>query len=106
MPVSNFKFVSPGVFVEEIDNSFNPRAADTIGPVVIGRSKRGLAMQPVTVQSYSEFVEIFGDTVPGNGAGEVYRDGNYQSPMYATYAAKAFLNSNVAPLTFVRLLGQ
>ena len=106
MPVSNFKFVSPGVFIEEIDNSFLPREAENIGPVVIGRAKRGLGMQPVTVQSYSEFVEMFGDTVPGNGAGDVYRDGNYQSPMYATYAAKAFLNSNVAPLTFVRLLGQ
>ena len=106
MPASNFKFVSPGIFIEEIDNSFLPRKVENIGPVVIGRATRGLAMQPVTVQSYSEFVEMFGDTVPGNGAGDVYRDGNYQSPMYATYAANAFLNSNVAPLTFVRLLGQ
>ena len=57
MPVSNFKFVSPGVFIEEIDNSFLPREAENIGPVVIGRAKRGLGMQPVTVQSYSEFVE-------------------------------------------------
>ena len=106
MPVKNFKFVSPGVFINEIDNSFRPRRADTIGPVVIGRSTRGLAMQPVTVESYSDFVTQFGGTVPGNGGGDVYRGGNYQSPMYGTYAAKAFLNANVAPLTFIRLLGQ
>jgi len=106
MPVKNFKFVSPGVFINEIDNSFRPRQAEAIGPVVIGRSTRGLAMQPVTVQSYSDFVTEFGGTVPGNGGGDIYRDGNYQSPMYGTYAAKAFLNANVAPLTFVRLLGQ
>jgi hypothetical protein len=106
MPVKNFKFVSPGVFINEIDNSFRPRRAETIGPVVIGRATRGLAMQPVTVESYSDFVTQFGGTVPGNGGGDVYRDGNYQSPMYGTYAAKAFLNANVAPLTFVRLLGQ
>jgi hypothetical protein len=106
MPVNSFKFVSPGVFINEIDNSFTPQQADAIGPVVIGRSTRGLAMQPITVQSYSEFVEMFGDTVPGNAGGDVYRDGNYQSPMYGTYAAKAFLNANVAPLTYVRLLGQ
>jgi len=106
MPVKNFKFVSPGVFINEIDNSFRPRRADTIGPVVIGRSTRGLAMQPVTVESYSDFVTQFGGTVPGNGGGDVYRNGNYQSPMYGTYAAKAFLNANVAPLTFIRLLGQ
>jgi hypothetical protein len=106
MPVKDFKFVSPGVFIQEIDNSFRPAGSDAIAPVVVGRSTRGLAMQPVTVQSYSEFVEMFGDTVPGNGGGDIYRDGNYQSPMYGTYAAKAFLNANVAPLTYVRLLGQ
>jgi hypothetical protein len=106
MPVKNFKFVSPGVFINEIDNSFRPRTLDTIGPVIVGRSTKGLAMQPVTVQSYSDFVTQFGDTVPGNAGGDVYRNGNYQSPMYGTYAAKAFLNANVAPVTYIRLLGQ
>jgi hypothetical protein len=106
MPVKNFKFVSPGVFINEIDNSFRPRTLDTIGPVIVGRSTKGLAMQPVTVQSYSDFVTQFGDTVPGNAGGDVYRNGNYQSPMYGTYAAKAFMNANVAPVTYIRLLGQ
>ena len=106
MSVKSFKFVSPGVFINEIDNSFIPRSAEEIGPVVIGRSRRGLGMQPIKVQSYSEYVTVFGDTVPGGGGGDIYRDGNYQSPMYGTYAAKAFLNANVAPLTYVRLLGQ
>jgi hypothetical protein len=106
MSVKSFKFVSPGVFINEIDNSFIPKSADAIGPVVIGRAQRGLAMQPIKVQSYSEFVELFGDTVAGNGGGDVYRGTNMQSPMYGTYAAKAFLRSNVAPLTYIRLLGQ
>ncbi len=106
MSVKKFKFVSPGVFINEIDNSFIPKSADAIGPVVIGRSARGLAMTPTKVESYSKFVELFGDTVPGNGGGDVYRYGNLQSPMYGTYAAKAFLRANVAPLTYIRLLGQ
>ena len=106
MSVKNFKFVSPGVFINEIDNSFIPKSADAIGPCVIGRSRRGLAMEPIRVESYSKFVEMFGDTVPGNGGGDVYRQGNFQSPMYGGYAAKAFLRSNVAPLTYIRLLGQ
>ena len=106
MSVKSFKFVSPGVFINEIDNSFRPRRPDTIGPVVIGRAAKGPAMQPVKVESYSDFVDIFGDTIPGNAGGDVYRDGNYQTPMYGTYAAKAFLNSNVAPLTYIRLLGE
>jgi len=107
MSVKSFKFVSPGVFVNEIDNSFRPQNPQEIGPVVIGRSSRGLAMQPIKVESYSQFVQAFGDTVPGaGGANDVYRDGNYQSPMYGTYAAKAFLQPSVAPVTYMRLLGQ
>ena len=106
MSVKNFKFVSPGVFINEIDNSFIPRTPEAIGPVIIGRSRHGLAMQPVKVESYSDFVEQFGDTVPGMGGGDVYRNGNYQSPMYGTYAAKAFLRPNVAPINYIRLLGQ
>ena len=105
MSVKNFKFVSPGVFINEIDNSFIPKTADSIGPVVVGRATRGIAMQPVKVESYSAFVENFGDTVAGGGSGDVYRDGNLQSPMYGTYAAKAYLNANVGPLTYVRVLG-
>ena len=106
MSVKKFKFVSPGVFINEIDNSFIPKSAESIGPVIIGRAARGLALQPVKVQSYSDFVEMFGETVPGNAGGDVYRAGNNgQSPMYGTYASKAFLKSNVAPLTFVRVLG-
>ena len=106
MSVKSFKFVSPGVFINEIDNSFIPTSPEAIGPVVIGRARRGLSMQPVKVESYSDFVEMFGDTVPGMGGGDIYRNGNYQSPMYGTYAAKAFLNANVAPLTYIRLLGE
>ena len=74
MSVKDFKFVSPGVFINEIDNSFIPKTADTIGPVIIGRAQRGLGNQPIKVQSYSEFVEVFGDTVPGNAGGDVSRN--------------------------------
>jgi hypothetical protein len=105
MSIKRFKFVSPGVFINEIDNSFRPESAVAIGPVVIGRASRGPGMRPVQVQSYSEFVEVFGSTVPGAGKGDVSRNGNYQSPMYGTYAAKAFLRANIAPLTYIRLLG-
>ena len=106
MSVKRFKFVSPGVFIKEIDNSTIPESAEAIGPVVVGRARRGPGMRPIRVSSYSEFVRTFGETVPGNMGGDIYRDGNYQSTMYGTYAAKAFLDSNVAPLTYVRLMGE
>lgn len=103
----NFRFVSPGVQIKEIDNSARPQKADDIGPVIIGRARKGIAMRPMKLQSYSDFIDMFGDTVAGNGGGDVYRSGNdMQSPMYGTYAAKAFLKSNVAPLTYIRVLGE
>ena len=105
MSVKSFKFVSPGVFINEIDNSYRPRSHEDIGPVVIGRTTRGLGLQPIKVESYPKFVELFGDTVPGGAGGDVARKGNFNSPMYGTYASKAFLAANVAPLTYIRLLG-
>ena len=106
MSVKGFKFISPGVFINEIDNSFLPSEPDAIGPVVIGRAFQGIAMTPTKVSSYEEFVNNYGTTVPGQRGGDVYRDGNLQSPMYGTYAAKAFLRSEVAPLNYLRILGQ
>ena len=89
MSVKQFKFVSPGVFINEIDNSFIPRSPTEIGPAVVGRATTGLAMKPVRVESYSDFVRVFGDTVPGNAGGDVFRNGlQTQSPMYGLYGVR------------------
>jgi len=111
MGISSFKFMSrdsaPGVQVIETDNSQMPAAADAIGAVMIGRASKGPAMVPIKVKSWEQFVSNFGDTVPGFRGGDVYRLGNSgQSPMYGTYAAKAYLKANIAPLTYIRLLGE
>ena len=42
-PSRKFKFISPGVFVNEIDNSQIPDTPGDIGPLVIGRARRGPA---------------------------------------------------------------
>ena len=104
MSAKSFKFISPGIFINEIDNSELPAVPDEMGPVVIGRAERGPAMRPVKVNSFSEFVQIFGNPIPGNQGGDVWRDGNYLAPTYAAYAAQAYLRNSNA-LTFVRLLG-
>jgi hypothetical protein len=104
MSVKKFKFVSPGIFINEIDNSQLPSFPLPVGPVVIGRSLKGPAFRPVKVDSYEEFVRIFGNPVPGGEGGDVWRYGNKNGPTYAAYAAKAWLRNN-SPLTFVRLLG-
>ena len=79
MPVKSFKFVSPGVFINEIDNSFRPRRPDAIGPVVIGRSVRGLGMQPVKIESYSDFVR---SSPPAKGVEKVLIPGDNEKIIY------------------------
>ena len=113
MSVDRFKFVSPGVFVNEIDNSGRTDAdIGDRGPAIIGRLERGPSLRPVTVETFSEFIEIFGNPIPGGGGhragggtGDVWREGNYLAPTYAAYAAQAYLR-NSSPITVVRLLGE
>jgi hypothetical protein len=104
MSVNSFKFVSPGVFINEIDQSQLPREAEEIGPVVIGRALKGPMMRPVKVQSFLEFEQLFGLPIAGNSNVDVWREGNKLAPTYGAFAAEAYLR-NSGPVTFVRLGG-
>ena len=105
MAEKKFNFVSPGIFLEEVDNSQLPSRDTPPGPAIIGRTEKGPGMIPVTVNSYSEYVELFGNPIPGGRGGDVFREGNYSSPTYAAYAAKAWLKNN-SPATIIRLQGE
>jgi len=64
-------------------------------------------MRPYRVESPSEFIQVFGNPVPGGGAGgDVWREGNLTGPTYASYAALAYLKAGIGPITMVRLLGE
>ena len=85
-----FKFISPGVFLNEIDRSQIPALPDAVGPAIIGRSQKGPAFAPTKVNSFSEFTNIFGLPIPGNQqSGDVWREGSQTAPLYAAYAAQA-----------------
>ena len=103
-PTSKFKFISPGVFIDEIDNSQIPATPAQVGPMVIGRARKGPPMEPVTVSSYSEFIDVFGEPIPGNEADDASRFGNTMGATYAPYAAQAWLRNNNS-LTFMRTVG-
>ncbi len=107
MSAKKFKFVSPGVFLSEIDNSQLPKVPGGVGPAIIGRTRRGPAMKPVKVNSFQEFVEIFGEPMPGSEGEDPWRDGNgLLATAYAPYAAQAYLKADInSPVTVVRLLG-
>jgi hypothetical protein len=107
MSIKKYKFISPGVFINEIDNSQLPKEPQGIGPMVIGRTRYGRAMQPNRVESLSQFVELFGNPAPGGGVDDVYRASTTSilAPTYASYAAMAWL-ANAGPINVVRLLGK
>jgi len=105
MSIKNYRFVSPGVFVNEIDNSQVPASPAGMGPVVIGRAASGPALRPTTVSSFEEYVNIFGLPSAGAYGNDVWRQGNNRSATtYGMYASQAYLR-NSSPLTYVRLLG-
>lgn len=105
MAVKAFKFASPGIFLNEIDQSQIAETAAPVGPIIIGRAERGPSMRPVTVASYDEFVQTFGEPVAGgDSSGDVWRSGIPSGPTYGSYAAQAWLANNPT-VTFVRLLG-
>ena len=104
MAAKKFRFVSPGVKINEIDRSRLPTLPGQVGPLVIGRSVKGPTMVPVTVENYEEFVQKFGEPSAGLGSSDIWRNGNDTGPTYGAYAAQAWLASS-SPLTFLRLGG-
>jgi hypothetical protein len=83
------KFVSPGVFTQEIDKSYLAQGVANIGAAVIGITGKGPAFAPTVVSDFNEFAAKFGDVHPSK---------------VMPYAAKNYLkNSNT--LTTVRVLG-
>ena len=103
--ISKFKFISPGVFINEIDRSQLPNIPTALGPIIIGRTAKGPGLRPVAVSSFEEFVRVFGEPDPGSDGNDNWRSNNFDGPTYASYAAQAWLASGQAPVTMVRLLG-
>ena len=91
MAVDKFKFVSPGVFLEEIDESGLPTLPTRMGPMIVGRFQKGPSNRPVQVNSFKEFVQIFGSPTPGTAKGDIWRNGELTAPTYATILLAPFI---------------
>lgn len=82
-------FLSPGVDTNEVDQSFLQPGVPQAGAILIGRTPKGRAFYPTTVQNWTQFRTVFGDL-------DIYH------PL--TYAANNYLK-NGSSLTVVRVLG-
>jgi len=104
MSVKKFKFVSPGVFINEIDNSQLSSTPAPEGPTIVGRSLRGPAMRPVQVESFEEFVNVFGPPIAGTENVDAFRNPAFGAATYGGFAAQAWLR-NSSTINFVRMIG-
>ena len=88
------KVVSPGVFTNELDQSFLPAAIGEIGAAVIGPTVKGPAMVPTVVSSFSEFEQRFGTT---------FKSGSNYYTYLTSLTAQNYLKHS-GKLTVVRIL--
>ena len=87
------KIVSPGVFTNEIDQSFIPAALGEVGAAIVGPTVKGPVLEPTVVSSYGEFVQIFG---------ELIESGSDKYQYLTSHTAKEYLRQG-GPLTVVRV---
>ena len=88
------KIISPGVFTNEIDQSFLPSAVADIGAALIGPTLKGPAGIPTVVTSFSDFQAKFGD---------VFKSGSNSFQFLTSHAAEEYLK-NSDTLTVVRIM--
>ena len=87
------KIVSPGVFTRENDLSFVQQGVAEIGAALVGPTARGPVLVPTEVSTYSEFVEIFGES---------YESGSSTYQFFTSIAASEYLKNSGA-LTVTRV---
>ena len=89
------KIVSPGVFTNEIDQSFLPAAAGPVGAAIVGPTVKGPVLEPTVVNSYGEYVRLFG---------ELIESGSETFQFLTSHTAKEYLRQG-GPVTIVRVAG-
>ena len=83
------RIVSPGVFTNEVDQSFLAGGVAQIGAAIVGPTVKGPALIPTQITSYSDFVATFGS--------------NTDDSLYVPFVVQDYLRSGNV-ITVTRLL--
>jgi len=83
------RLVSPGVFTNEVDQSFLAGGVAQIGAAIVGPTQKGPALIPTQVRNYSEFVATFG---------------SYTDDSYVPFVVEDYLRQGGGVITVTRLL--
>ena len=86
------KILSPGVFTNEIDQSFLPATAGPIGAAIVGPTVKGPVLIPTIVNSYSEYVQIFGELIESGSDNYQYLT-SHTAKEYLSFSRSVFLRA-------------
>jgi len=87
--------VSPGVAISEIDNTFLTGQPVQAGAAIIGPTVKGPVENPTLVTSYSDYVNLFGDTFISGGGSYSYLT-SIAAYNYFNYGGSSLLITRVA----------
>jgi len=62
------EILSPGIYINETDQSFIPEGITEVGAAIVGPTAKGPALVPTKVTSYADYVAKFGDLLQSGGA--------------------------------------
>ena len=68
------RIVSPGVFTNELDQSFIAGGVAQIGAAIVGPTVKGPALVPTQITNFAQFQQIFGTTTPDSYVPYVVHD--------------------------------
>ena len=83
------RLVSPGVFTNEVDQSFLAGGVAQIGAAIVGPTVKGPALIPTQITSFGQFQEVFGPTTTDS---------------YVPYVVQDYLAKGGNVITVTRLL--
>tara|TARA_R110002012_G_scaffold153984_1_gene314215 strand:+ start:754 stop:2505 length:1752 start_codon:yes stop_codon:yes gene_type:complete len=92
--MANFT-VSPGVSLNEIDNTFLTSQPIQAGAAIVGPTVKGPIEQPVLVTSYSEYTTMFGDIVESGSQNYSYFT-SISAFNYFNYGGESLLVARIA----------
>lgn len=92
------KHSSPGVYIEEIDQTYATKSLGITTLGVVGETLKGPAFEPVSISDWNEFQDYFGGTSPEKFKGTDFP--KYELP----YIAKSYLEES-KQLQVCRVLG-
>ena len=96
--MANFS-ISPGVTLNEIDNTFLTAQPVQAGAAIIGPTVKGPVERPTLVTSYSDYVSIFGDTLQSSSNTYSYLT-SISAYSYFNYGGESLLVTRIVSGTY------